>query len=85
MGAEIVGVPSSQAPNSFMDVTSFQLPYTKTEGSISNSLQQFLPPTDKRAKVLWPDMIPTYNEYKKYDFNGDTELLWLLSRIKDVK
>ena len=85
MGAEIVGVPSSQAPNTFMEATSFKLPYTKTEGSISNSLQQFLPPTDKRAKVLWPDMMPTYNDYKKYDFNGDTELLWLLSRIKDVK
>lgn len=38
MGAEVVGVPSGQAPNTFMEVTPFKLPYTGLTGSISSKL-----------------------------------------------
>lgn len=81
MGAVIAGVPSAQAPNTFMEVTEFELPYTKITGSISNSVQYFLPPTDRRAKTFWPDIMPEYKDYKKYNFDQDAELLWLLDRI----
>lgn len=83
MGAKIVGVPSSQAPNTFMEMTEFILPYTKVKGSISNSAQYFLPSTDKRAKIFWPDMTLEYKDYKKYNFDQETELLWLLDRINN--
>ncbi len=83
MGAIIVGVPSSQAPNTYMEVTPFELPYTKVKGSISNSVQYFLPVADKRAKIFWPDMMPEYKDYKKYNFDQDAELLWLLDRINN--
>lgn len=83
MGATVVGVPSSQAPNTFMEGTPFELPYTKTKGSISNSAQYFLPAGDKRAKIFWPDLMPEYNDYKKYNFDQDAELLWLLDYIKN--
>lgn len=83
MGAKIVGIPSSQAPNTFMEMTEFILPYTKVKGSISNSAQYFLPSTDKRAKIFWPDMMPEYKDYKKYNFDQETELLWLLDRINN--
>jgi hypothetical protein len=82
MGATVVGVPSPQAPNTFMETTEFELPYTKTKGSISNSAQYYLPSTDKRAKTFWPDLMPEYEDYKKYDFDQDAELLWLLNRIE---
>lgn len=81
MGAVVVGVPSSQAPNTFMEQTPFVLPLTGINGSISNSAQYFLPPTDKRAKTFYPDFIPTYSDYKKYNFDQQTELLYLLEMM----
>lgn len=81
MGATVVGVPSSQAPNTFMEQTLFKLPYTGLEGSISNSIQVFLPGKDKRAKTFWPDLMPTHEEYAKYGFDKQSEILFLLDRI----
>ena len=82
MGAKIVGVPSSQAPNTFMEVTPFTLPRTNLEGSISNSLQLFLPADDPCAKQLTPDILLTYDDYKRYNFDNQAEVLFLLDYIK---
>ncbi|NLI36410.1 MAG: peptidase S41 [Bacteroidales bacterium] len=81
MGATIVGIPSSQAPNTYMEKTPFCLPYTHLKGSISNSMQIFLPVSDKRAKIFYPDLMPTYQDYKKYDFDANAEILYLLDKI----
>lgn len=81
MGATVVGVPSAQAPNTFMEQTSFRLPRTGLTGSISNSIQIFLPGTDRRAKTFYPDWMPAYEDYKKYGFDRNAELLYLLERI----
>ncbi len=83
MGAVIVGVPSRQTPNTYMEVTEFELPYTKIKGSISNSIQYYLPITDKRSKIFWPDMMPEYEDYKKHNFSQNSELFWLLDRINN--
>lgn len=82
MGATVVGVPSGQAPNTFMERTPFTLPYTKLEGSISNSQQFCFSANDRRAKIFWPDMMPDMNDYKHYNFDIHTEILWLLDKIK---
>lgn len=82
MGATIVGVPSGQAPNTYMEQTLFRLPYTKMQGSISNSMQVCLPTNDPRAKTLYPDLMPTYEDYRKYNFDNQTEILYLPDRIK---
>lgn len=82
MGATIVGVPSMQAPNTFMEQTPFELPYTKIKGSISNSIQLFLPPDNYRANIFWPDMMPSYNDYKRYRFDEHSEIRYLLDQIK---
>ena len=82
MGAKIVGVPSSQAPNTFMEVTPFTLPRTNLEGSISNSLQLFLHADDPCAKQLTPDILLTYDDYKRYNFDNQAEVLFLLDYIK---
>lgn len=81
MGATIVGIPSGQAPNTFMEQTLFHLPHTGMQGSISNTMQIFLPGKDKRAKTFYPDLMPTYQDYKKYNFDTQTEILYLLDRI----
>lgn len=81
MGAIVVGIPSMQAPNTFMETTPFRLPRTGLEGSISNSAQYFLPPADRRAKTFYPDWIPAYEDYVKYGFDTDTEIRYLLEKI----
>ena len=81
MGAKIVGVPSSQAPNTYMEVTQFTLPRTRLEGSISNSMQLFLSADDPCAKQLIPDILLTYDDYKRYNFVSQAEVLYLLDYI----
>lgn len=81
MGAVIVGNSSSQAPNTYMETTPFVLPYTKLNGSISNSLQLYLPINHPRAKQLSPEWVLTYDDYKKYGFDEQAEVLYLLDKI----
>lgn len=85
MGATIVGIPSGQAPNTYMEQTLFRLPYTGMQGSISNSMQICLPGKDPRAKTLYPDLMPTYQDYREYNFDKHTEVLYLLDKIKSDK
>lgn len=82
LGATIVGVPCRQAPNTFMEQTQFNLPYTGLQGSISNSMQIFLPGNDPRAKIFYPDWIPTYEDYRKHGFDTNTEILFLLEMLR---
>lgn len=82
MGATVVGIPSRQAPNTYMEQTPFELPYTRVKGSISNAIQIFLPAGDKRSRIFYPDLIPSYDDYRKYHFDQQSELLFLLDRIK---
>lgn len=81
MGATIVGVTSSQAPNTYMEVTGFELPRTGLRGSISNTLQQFLPVSDARSKDFTPDLMPTYEDYKRYNFDDNTIPMYLMDII----
>lgn len=82
MGATVVGIPSGQAPNTFMEQTLFKLPYSGLQGSISNSMQIFLPGKDKRAKTFWPDVMLTYEEYRKYGFDKHAEIKYLLEKLE---
>lgn len=81
MGATVVGVPSSQAPDTYMEVTPFTLPNTGIECSASNSIQRFLPADDPRAKVFWPDWIPSWEDYRQVNFDSRADLLYILSRL----
>lgn len=82
MGATIVGITSSQAPNTYMEQTPFELPRTGLKGSISNSLQMFLPADDPRAKDFFPDLMPTYEDFKRYNFDWNTIPMYLMDIIE---
>jgi hypothetical protein len=82
MGATIVGITSRQAPNTFMEQTPFELPRTGLKGSISNSLQLFLPADDPRAKDFYPDLMPTYEDFKRYNFDWNTIPMYLMDIIE---
>ena len=81
MGAKVVGVPSAQSPNAFMEQTEFTLPESKLRGSISNSAQVFLP-DDPHARVLEPDYPVTIETYRKYDLDLDTPLRYALDLLQ---
>lgn len=82
MGATVVGVPCMQAPNTYMEMTPFELPRTKLQGSFSNSLQLFLPIDDPRALQFTPDLMPTYEDYKRYNFDDNAIILYLMDIIE---
>lgn len=82
MGATVVGIPCRQAPNTFMEQTPFVLPFTHLQGSVSNSIQIFLPGNDRRAKTFYPDVCLTYDDYRKYNFDAQAEVLFILDYIK---
>ena len=85
MGATLVGVPSSQAPNTYMESTEFVLPNTGIPCSVSNSIQRFLPADDPRAQVFWPAWIPSYEDYKRYNFDLQSDLLYILDHLSAYK
>lgn len=80
MGAVVAGETSSQAPNCYMEETPFTLPNTGLTGSISNSLQMFLPSADARSKEFTPDIKLTFDDYRRYDFDRNGILLHLLEK-----
>lgn len=84
MGATVVGVPSSQSPNAFMEMTEFVLPESGLRGSISNSVQIF-DPDNPKADVFHPDFEVTYSIFKKYDFDEETPLRYALDLIEEGK
>lgn len=80
MGARVVGVPSGQSPNAFMQQTPFTLPHSRLRGSISSSAQIFLP-EDPRARVLGVDFPVTIDVFRRYGLDEETTLRYALDLI----
>lgn len=80
LGAGVVGVPPSQAPNTFMEATPFALAESQIEGSISNSAQIFLP-DDARGDVFKSDVSVDYSTFQRYQFNEDTAVRVAIDRL----
>lgn len=70
--------------NTYMEQTLFRLPYTGMQGSISNSIQICFPGKDRCAHTLYPDLMPTYQDYQRYNFDVQTEILYLLDKTKSA-
>lgn len=81
MGVTLVGIPSSLATNTYMEGTPYKLPLTGISGGLSNSLQVFLPADNPRATILYPELMPEYSDYRRYNFDKHTEILYLLDTL----
>lgn len=81
LGAKLVGIPSCQALNTFIEYTPFELPLTKLKGSISNSMRICFPTTDKREKIFYPDYLLNIQDYRKYNFDSHSEVLYILDLL----
>jgi len=82
LGAKIVGVPSAQAGNAFVDVTPFELPHSKLSGSIART-EQVLFPGDE-GRVLEPDFPMTWRDFAEYEFDEHAEVRFALDLIRRV-
>jgi hypothetical protein len=80
MGATVIGVPSAQSPNAFMEGTPFVLPESGIQGQISNGTQMYMP-KDPRANVFHPDFETTYSTDAKYDAGPDASLRFALDLL----
>lgn len=82
---KIIGVASRQAGNAFMETTNLTLPETGISGSISNSRQVLFKETSQSAKILKPDYEMTWEEFKKYGFDKNAEIIKTLELIENNK
>ena len=78
---KIVGVAPRQAGNAFMETTNLTLPETKIEGSISNSKQILFEENSQSAEILKLDYEMTWQDFKKYGFDRNSELIKTLELI----
>jgi hypothetical protein len=82
LGAKIVGVPSSQAGNAFVDVTPFELPHSRLSGSISRTSQILFP--GEEGRVMIPDFPMTWRDFAAYDFDEHAEVRFALDLIRRI-
>ncbi len=80
---KIVGVAPRQAGNAFMETTSLTLPKTGINGSISNSRQVLFKKNSPSAKTLKLDYEMTWDDYKKYGFDKNAEIMKALELIEN--
>ncbi|MDC1162096.1 S41 family peptidase [Tenacibaculum sp.] len=80
---KIVGVASRQAGNAFMETTNLTLPETRINGSISNSKQVLFKETSQSTKILKPDYEMTWEDFGKYGFDKNAEILKILKLIEN--
>ncbi|UCC73744.1 MAG: hypothetical protein JSV86_04055 [Gemmatimonadota bacterium] len=81
LGAKIVGVPSSQAGNAFVDVTPFRLPNSGLSGSIARTAQIFFPDDEERGRVLMPDFPMMWSDFQAYEFDEHAEVRYAIDLI----
>jgi hypothetical protein len=68
-GADVVGVPSGQAPRSFGEAVTFELPTTGLDLSVAGAMFDWVP--DPEDDVLTPDRELTGAAFDRYDRGAD--------------
>jgi hypothetical protein len=81
LGAKMVGVPSSQAGNAFVDVTPFELPHSRLSGSIARTAQTLFPEDESLGRVLEPDFPMSWQDFATYGFDEHAEVRFALDQI----
>ena len=83
--ATIVGVAPRQAGNSFMESTQIVLPNTNIIGSISNAIQILFKNDKQAGKLLQPDFEMDWNDFSKFKFDKESEVLKAIELIENKK
>jgi hypothetical protein len=81
-GARLVGVPSSQAGNCFIDGLFFTLENSRLLGSISFKWSRLFPEDPERGTVLRPDVELTYDYLRSTGFDPNAAVLLALEDVR---
>ncbi len=77
-GATVVGVPSAQAGNCFIDTANFQLPHSGLRGSISYRESLLFPDDPAAGEMLRPRVELTYDTLRALDFDPNASVVLAL-------
>lgn len=81
MGAVIVGTPSSQSGNCFIDAITTTLDNTGIGLALSSKEQILFPEDEEKGRVLMPDHLLTYEKLAELNFDPNAELLLALEAL----
>jgi hypothetical protein len=84
-GATIIGVPSSQAGNCFIDTLEFTLPNSGLGGSISYKQSIRFPDDPARGEILRPQVELTYDRLASMGFDPNASVLVALEFLSKEK
>lgn len=84
-GATIVGTPSAQAGNGFMDGLAFTLTNSGLQGQVSSKQVSYFPGDAERGEVLRPDIELTYDYLSSKDFDRNVTVLLALEKLPGIK
>ncbi|MHB8598886.1 MAG: S41 family peptidase [Ktedonobacteraceae bacterium] len=82
-GAELIGVPSAQAGNCFIDALYYRLKHSDLGGSISFKRSWSFPNDPERGKLLRPVLELTYDYLKDQQFDPNATVKLALEYIAD--
>jgi len=81
-GAELVGTPSAQAPNSWGELLEWQLKNSGIKGEVSHSFSIEFGDDPEKGRVLPVHFPLTYEKLKSYDFDVNAEFLYALELLR---
>jgi hypothetical protein len=80
-GAQVVGVPSGQAPACFIGGLPFTLEHSGIYGMVAHKWSTLFPGNPNRSEVLHPDVELTYKHLARYEFDPNATLLLALDQM----
>jgi hypothetical protein len=85
LGARIVGTPSSQTGNCFIDSIGFELTHSGLAGSMSYKYSLLFPDDPELGEVLPPTDLLTYERLAEFGFDPNAEVLLALEAVDRVE
>ncbi len=84
MGAVIVGTPSAQSGNCFIDAITTELKNSKIGVALSSKVQVLFPEDESGGRELIPHHLLTYEKLVELNFDTNAELLLALEILQDL-
>jgi hypothetical protein len=84
-GAQIIGVPSAQAGNCFIDALFYKLEHSDLEGAISYKCSVQFPHDYEQGKMLRPDVELSYDYLVAQQFDPDATVKLALEQIAKTR
>jgi len=85
VGAKLVGVPSAQSANCFIDMLRYKLPVSGLIGGISYKAVVQFPDDPVKGRMLPCDLPLTLDRFKDFEFDANVEVLMALDAAKSSK